>query len=40
MTSFLAATTFGFSDLGFSLYLIAINIVLLFPIARRTRSRL
>jgi hypothetical protein len=33
MTSFLAATSFDFSDLAFPIYLIAINILLLFPIA-------
>ncbi|MCL5878132.1 MAG: hypothetical protein M1540_10015 [Candidatus Bathyarchaeota archaeon] len=37
MTSFLAATTFGFSDLAFPIYLIAINLLLLFPLARRKR---
>jgi hypothetical protein len=40
MTSFLAASTFGFSDLAFPIYLIAINILLLFPIARRNKRRL
>jgi uncharacterized membrane protein HdeD (DUF308 family) len=35
MTSFLVATTWAFSEIGFPSYLIAINILLLFTVARR-----
>ncbi len=35
MTSFLVATTWAFSEIGFPSYLIAINILLLFTVVRK-----
>ena len=35
LTSFLAATTWGFSELAFPIYLIVINIMLVFSVSKR-----
>ena len=35
MTSFLVATTWGFADLAFPIYLIAINVLLVFSVFKR-----